>query len=383
MSGSPVWHRPTPQREEPSIGSYCHTPLLECAARYCSLSAKSGSVTQREIEWSTMRAIEPASKGLEAVLGRPMITDASYSTGSGAMFQSTLETFLKSEHARSIRGKVQLILTSPPFPLTRTKKYGNIMGNEYVEWLASLATPLAELLTPEGSIVVEIGNTWERGKPVMSTLPLRSLLRFLERANLSLCQTFISYNPARLPSPAQWVTVERIRVKDSYTHVWWMSKTERPSASNRNVLVEYSPHMRSLLQRSDGVRSQRPSGHSVGPSFMRDNGGAIPSNVLQFSNTASNDAYSRFCSTHAISRHPAIMPAGVVEFFVRLLTGEGDLVFDPFAGSNTTGAVAERLGRYWCGCEPEPSYIEGSLGRFVVESIRCHEPGNPWLQDYS
>ena len=42
--------------------------------------------------------------------------------------------------------------------------------------------------------------------------------------------------------------------------------------------------------------------------------------------------------------HPARMPADLVEFFVKFVTDENDLVFDPFGGSNTTGAVAENLG---------------------------------------
>ena len=71
---------------------------------------------------------------------------------------------------------------------------------------------------------MEIGNAWESGRPTMSTLSLRALLAFLEAGGLHLCQQFISHNPARIPSPAQWVTVERIRVKDSFTNVWWMSK---------------------------------------------------------------------------------------------------------------------------------------------------------------
>ena len=70
---------------------------------------------------------------------------------------------------------------------------------------------------------MEVGNAWEPGRPVMSTLALRALLAFLDTGKLLLCQQFIYNNPARLPGPAQWVTVERIRVKDSYSHLWWMA----------------------------------------------------------------------------------------------------------------------------------------------------------------
>ena len=73
-----------------------------------------------------------------------------------------------------------------------------------------------------------MGNSWEPGEPVMSTLALRSLLEFQSKNGLHLCQEFIWQNPAKLPSPAQWVNIERIRVKDSFTKLWWMSPNVKP-----------------------------------------------------------------------------------------------------------------------------------------------------------
>src|SRR5205807_8009530 len=162
------------------------------------------------------------------------------------------------------KGRVDLIFTSPPFPLNRKKKYGNKKGEEYTKWLSGLAGLLKEYLTPTGSIVMELGNSWVQGAPVMSTLALKSLLAFLETGKLHLCQQFIWHNPARLPSPAQWVNVERIRVKDSFTHLWWMAPTTRPKADNRRVLVKYSDAMESLLKTQNYNSGKRPSQHSVG-----------------------------------------------------------------------------------------------------------------------
>src|SRR5690606_29409967 len=119
---------------------------------------------------------------------------------------------------KQLKGKVQLILTSPPFPLNNKKSYGNLSGDEYLTWFTSLAPLFASLLTEDGSIVVELGNAWVPGRPVQSLLHLESLLAFVkhEEAGLRLCQQFICYNPARLPSPAQWVTIKRERVTDSF-----------------------------------------------------------------------------------------------------------------------------------------------------------------------
>lgn len=233
-----------------------------------------------------------------------------------------------------------------------------------------MAEPLGRLLTDDGSFVVELGNAWEPGEPVMSTLTLKALLKLVEDGGFFLCQQFVVHNPARLPSPTQWVNVERIRVKDAYTNVWWMSRTSRPKADNRKVLSSYSTAMKKLLKRQSYNAGGRPSQHSIGEtSFLVDNGGAIPPNVLTMSNTTSTDAYRQYCKQKDLKLHPARMPPELAEFFVRFLTDENDLVLDPFAGSNTTGAAAEELGRQWISIEPEAEYIAGSVGRFEAVEL--------------
>jgi site-specific DNA-methyltransferase (cytosine-N4-specific) len=294
-----------------------------------------------------------------------------YRRGSGHMTVGLAEEVIGSKRFDRYRGKVQLILTSPPFPLNRRKRYGNLQGEEYKEWLASFAPIFRELLTPTGSIVLEVGNAWEPRRPVMSTLTVESLLAFLKGGDLNLCQQFISHNPARLPSPVQWVNIDRVRVKDSFTHIWWMSPTDHPRANNRDVLTEYSPRMKALHRRGSYNTGRRPSEHIIGEaSFLTDNGGAIPSNVLEHSNTVSCDYYRQYCLDRDLPIHPARMPAGISKFFIEFLTSPGDLVLDPFAGSNTTGAMAHTLNRKWIAIEANPDYAEGSQGRFIrAESV--------------
>jgi DNA modification methylase len=285
----------------------------------------------------------------------------------GAMYTGDSALLLASPPLlNALKGKVQLVFTSPPFPLNSKKRYGNLSGLAYLKWLASFAPILKELLTPTGSIVMEVGNAWEPGHPVMSALPLESLLSFREAGGLKICQQFIWHNPARLPSPAQWVNVERIRLKDTFTHIWWMSGTARPQADNRKILRAYSPSMRSLLTTRSYSSAPRPSGHNIGKkSFLRDNKGAIESNVLVYSNThSSNEPYLKYCGVLGLRAHPARMPRQLPELFIKFLTEPGELVLDPFAGSNTTGAVAEGLERRWVSIEREPEYVAGSRGRF-------------------
>lgn len=175
------------------------------------------------------------------------------------------------------RGKIQLLFTSPPFPLKRKKRYGNFDGKKYQTWFSDLAPVFAEFLTKDGSIVVEMGNAWETGVPVQSLLPIKALLRFVEnkKAKLKLCQEFVCYNPARLPSPAQWVTIERIRVKDSFTRLWWMARTDRPDADNRRILKGYSRAMKELLERRGYNAGARPSEHVISAKgFLKKHRGA-------------------------------------------------------------------------------------------------------------
>ena len=293
-----------------------------------------------------------------------------YTTKLGKFFQGDAEQVLLSPPLHKYVGKIDLIFTSPPFPLNRKKKYGNRRGDEYIEWLANFAHSFVRYLRPTGSIVMEMGNSWEPGKPVMSTLALRALLRFLEEENLYLCQQFVWNNPAKLPTPAQWVNVERIRVKDAFTHIWWMSPTDRPKANNRNILKEYSNSMKKLLRTRKYNAGIRPSEHNIGEtSFLKNNTGAIPSNVITEANNQSTNTYLEFCKLNDLELHPARMPVKLAKFFINFLTDRNDIVLDPFAGSNTTGEAAEELNRKWISIEVQPNYIEGSKGRFSSIAI--------------
>jgi len=299
---------------------------------------------------------------------RRTVASPTYSTRLGAMYCGRSERILRDSLFPDIKGKVDLILTSPPFPLNRKKAYGNLQGEEYVKWLCSFAPLFSDCLTETGSIVIEIGNAWESGRPTMSTLPIEALLAFKRAGDFYLCQEFIAYNPARLPSPAQWVNVERIRVKDAFTRLWWLSPSMKPKADNRRVLREYSESMKGLLRSKRYNSGQRPSGFRIGEtSFLADNGGAIPPNVLRVSNTRSIEPYQKKCREQGVRPHPARMPFEVASFFIKLLTDKGDLVLDPFAGSNMTGFAAEELGREWISIEAEQEYAETSAWRFGLD----------------
>lgn len=262
--------------------------------------------------------------------------------------------------------KVNLILTSPPFALTRKKEYGNKSADEYVDWFLRFASEFSRVLADDGSLVIDLGGAYLPGHPVRTIYQFELLVRLCKEYDFFLAQEFYHYNPARLPAPAEWVNVRRIRVKDSVNVVWWLSKSEHPKANNRRVLKPYSESMKQLLK--NGYKPKlRPSGHDISGNFGRANGGAIPPNLLEIANTESNSAYLRRCKQAGVKPHPARFPEAFAEFFIKFLTDEGDLVLDPFAGSNTTGAVAEKMRREWIAFELREDYLDSSKLRFTDE----------------
>ena len=288
-----------------------------------------------------------------------------YNTPYGICINEKCETVISKYLLPNYTGQIQLIFTSPPFPLNRAKKYGNLNGEEYKKWLCDVIKSMIPLLTADGSLVIEIGNAWNYGEPTFSTLPMETLLFIKEQCQLSLCQEFIYYNPARLPTPVQYVNIDRVRVKDSFTRLWWLSKRTSPKANNRNVLKQYSKQMKKLLETGQYNAGERPSEHNISETaFNTDNGGAIPSNVIIASNTNSRDSYIIKCKEKEMKIHPARMPFDIPRFFINLLTDENDIVLDCFSGSNTTGYCAEEAKRQWISVEAERDYYISSKFRF-------------------
>jgi len=257
---------------------------------------------------------------------------------------------------------INLIFTSPPYALHFKKDYGNVDQDEYVDWFLGFAAEFRRVLKPDGSLVINLGGSWRPGHPVRSLCHFEVLIRLVREHSFHLAQEFFWYNPAKLPAPAEWVTVRRIRVKDAVEALWWLSKSTNPKADNRQVLTEYSEDMKRLLKR--GYRpKERPSGHHITHKFT-EQAGAIPPNLLSLGNNDSNGYYLKRCAEEKIKPHPARFPFRLPEFFIRFLTSENDIILDPFAGSCTTGEAAERLHRKWIGFELRADYLDGAHFRF-------------------
>jgi DNA modification methylase len=270
---------------------------------------------------------------------------------------------------------VNLVITSPPFALQRQKEYGNVDQDSYVDWLTEFARLIQNKLRKDGSFVLDLGGSYVKGTPARSLYNFRTLIRLCDDVGFFLAEDFYWFNPSKLPSPIEWVNKRKMRAKDSVNTVWWLSKTAWPKADISKVLTPYSDRMKKLLADPEAFYKPkiRPSGHDISAGFAKDNGGAIPSNLLQISNTESSGQYTKWCKAVGGEMHPARFPEALPEFFIRLLTDPGDVVVDVFAGSNTTGSVAERLGRRWWAFEERLDYVAASAFRILPPELTEHQ----------
>lgn len=282
-----------------------------------------------------------------------------YVTPFGAAFTANSLALLSDLPSES----VDLVLTSPPYALEFKKEYGNVDKSKYIDWFLPFAAEIKRILRPTGSFVLNIGGSYNSGTPTRSIYHYKLLIALCEEMGFHLAQECFWYNPAKLPAPAEWVNVRRWRIKDAVEFIWWLSPTPSPKANNRNVLTAYSSDMTRLIEKGYKPK-KRPSGHNITSKFRRDHGGAIPSNLITRGNNESNSAYMKRLAQLGSKAHPARFPAAIPEFFIKFLTEPNDLVIDPFAGSNTTGAVSEQLARRWLSSEINGRYVEASKVRF-------------------
>lgn len=279
---------------------------------------------------------------------------------------------------------INLVITSPPFSLQRQKEYGNRTQEEYVDWLCKFGKLVYQKLADDGSFVIDIGGAYEKGQPTYSLYQFKVLIKLCEDVGFHLAQPFYWHNTSALPAPIEWVNKRKLRAKTSVNTIWWLCKSPYCKSNVSNVLTPYSARMEKLIHNPDDfIKSEgihRPSGHVMGKSsWTKNNGGAIPPNLLQIPNSESNTQYLRYCKKLGLKGHPARFPAGIPEFFIKMLTEEGDLVVDIFGGSNTTGMVAEQLNRRWVTLEILNEYVATSSFRFIKSELEANSIYNAIL----
>lgn len=297
-----------------------------------------------------------------------------YSTDMGTCaVGDTLELLEKMPN-----NSIDLVMTSPPYALQRKKAYGNEEQSQYVDWLCQFGDVVYRKLASTGSFVIDIGGAYKKDQPAYSLYQFRVLIEMCDRFGFELAQPFYWHNTAALPAPIEWVNKRKLRAKTSIETCWWLVKNPREAKADvTNVLTPYSDRMKKMFKHPEQFVDEgahRPSGHVMGQaSWVHDNGGAIPPNLLQIANSESNSPYLRMCKALGVKRHPARFPAALPEFFIKFLTKPNDIVVDIFSGSNTTGFSAEKLGRRWLSFDLEKEYVASSAFRFCDDKDQAQQ----------
>ena len=261
-------------------------------------------------------------------------------------------------------GAVNLLFTSPPYPLNKKRAYGNLTGPQYLDWLVRIIEAYLPKMATDGSIVLDLCDVYRKGAPFLNLYQEQLLLRLQSDLGLNLCGKFPWYSPSKMPS-AHWVTVERVRVTNAVETMFWLAASE-PYADNRQVLRQYSASYAQTLAKGVTRSPKRPSGYMFKEgAHLKDNRGSIPHNVIVCPGVGADDnGYKEACRKAGLPAHPARMPRVPIEFIIKFLTRRGQVIADTFAGSYRIGEIAEELGRYWIGVEKIFQYVSGGAFRF-------------------
>lgn len=237
---------------------------------------------------------------------------------------------------------IDLVFTSPPYADQRRKNYGGIHPDAYVEWFLPRAAVLREALKPTGSFVLNIKEKAIGGERHPYVMELALALR---RQGWRLVDEYIWHK--KNCYPGKWPN----RFRDAWERLLHFTLSPQFKMRQEAVMVPMGDWKDARLrQLSDNDRRRFLSRHDNGfgkrIANWADREFAYPSNVLHLATE---------CGYRG---HPATFPQTLPAWFIRLFTDEGDCVLDPFAGSGTTLAAAQELGRRAIGIDIVPDYCE-------------------------
>lgn len=237
---------------------------------------------------------------------------------------------------------VDLIFTSPPYADRRKSTYGGIKEDGYIQWFLPIAEQVKRILKPTGSFFLNIKphtHDGERSLYVMElVIELKKNLGFLFVEEY--CWTKNAF-----PIGTHG------RFKNGFEPIYHFAKSDtnnitfNPLACGTPITEE----SKARAFRKNSKTTTNGSGMVVDRDNMKSIELARPSNVIHI-----NNVINQF---HQKMKHPATFPEGLVEFFVKSFSNEGDIVVDPFAGSGTTGVVAKKLKRKYILMEKESEYV--------------------------
>lgn len=266
-------------------------------------------------------------------------------------------------------GSVSCLMTSPPYPLIN-RAYGKFALAEWLSWMSNLTGLWRDLLKDDGTIAINLMDVFVPGTPTLSTYIERFTLDAVDRHGLHLAGRMPWHSTTKLPN-LEWCAKRRVVLRNTIEHVILLSRSPHPAwDANRVPREPYAE--RTASQRASDTRraaekrfSQRPGGYDVNEgAFGTQGDGRIPGNLLISGGVGGGGVYARRCREAGITPHPARFPEALPRKVIQLTTAPGELVYDPMAGSNTTGKVALDLGRRFISSEPVLEYATASAFRF-------------------
>lgn len=261
------------------------------------------------------------------------------------------------------KSSINAIISSPPFPLRQQRAYGGWPADRWMEIALAHIAKMKPLLADGGSLVLNLADVYYSGIPSLDTYQ-EELVVEMRRSGWHLAGKYFQINPSK-PKTTPWVTKSRERVANGVETYFWWTPTPHCQANNRNVLEPYSERYLRTLAGGGEIRMTRSGSRQTCPGRRHkvDNGGKIPYNYFVSAPEGPRSPYSRYCKDHGLPRHPAIMTHDVAEFLVKLLTVEGQVLYEPFAGSLKLPAVCKQLRRRYLASEKCLEYICGGLSR--------------------
>jgi site-specific DNA-methyltransferase (adenine-specific) len=252
-----------------------------------------------------------------------------------------------------------LIVTSPPYADKRKNTYGGIAPGKYVQWFLPRGEQLLRALKPTGTFILNIKEKADNGERHIFVLELILALR---KQGWLWTEEFIWHK--KNCYPGKWPN----RFRDAWERCLQFNKTRHFKMNQEAVMVpmgDWADTRLKSIGKNDIVRFDSQVGSGFGKNITNWIGRekAYPSNVLHLATECGN------------KNHSAAFPEALPEWFIKLFTDEDDLVLDPFVGSGTTCAVAQKLRRNSVGIEILAEYCGLAEREVEVGDYQLFEKG--------
>jgi DNA modification methylase len=330
-------------------------------------------VFDQQVRWArqtaVMQGLIAGDRGVWELTDRAYAKLGRIRRGAVVLIYTTPDGFALWAHAEDAArhidgGSVKLVFTSPPYPVVR-RDYGRFTVEQWLDWMKRMMAIWGDLITDDGTIAVNVMDVFESGSPMLSPYVERFTLSAIDDAGLNFAGRMMWHSPTKLGN-IQWTSKAKVHPKNSLEHLLLFSKSDRPSWDITRM--ERNPYAARTVRQSESEakrgKVRRPSGITTSGAAFALGAGPLPGNLIVAGGVVGSDSYSKRCRDTGVTPHPARFPEKLPRQVILMATDRGDVVYDPMAGSNTTGKVAADLGRRFISSEPMLDYVRSSALRF-------------------